>query len=74
MKLRTTLSAIKSNWKGWRTKRKIVVLESDDWGSVRMPSKEIENKVIEAGFPIVNRPHERFDALESAQDFEALFE
>ena len=28
-----------SNLPGWRTKRKIVVIESDDWGSIRMPSK-----------------------------------
>lgn len=73
MKLRTALSAIKNNWKGWRTKRKIVVLESDDWGSIRMPSKEVEKKLIESGFLIQSKSNERYDALESAQDFEALF-
>ena len=26
---------------GWRTNRHIVVIESDDWGSIRMPSKEV---------------------------------
>ncbi|NTW32234.1 MAG: hypothetical protein HGB12_06370 [Bacteroidetes bacterium] len=29
-----------SNIPGWRTDRKILVIESDDWGSIRMPSKE----------------------------------
>ena len=25
------------NYKGWSTKRKIVVFESDDWGAIRLP-------------------------------------
>lgn len=29
------------NIPGWRTNRKIVVIESDDWGSIRMPSQEV---------------------------------
>lgn len=35
---------IRKNWAnlpGWHTRRKIVVIESDDWGSIRMP--EFEN-------------------------------
>ena len=30
-----------SNLPGWRTKRHIIVIESDDWGSIRMSSKEV---------------------------------
>ena len=26
---------------GWNSNRKIVVIESDDWGSIRMPSRKI---------------------------------
>ena len=33
------------NSKGWRTNRKIVVLESDDWGAIRMSSKEAFDKL-----------------------------
>ena len=29
-----------SNLPGWFTKRKIVVIESDDWGSVYMPDRK----------------------------------
>ena len=29
-----------SNLPGWRTSRKIVVIESDDWGTIRMPSNK----------------------------------
>jgi hypothetical protein len=30
-----------ANLPGWCTNRKIVVIESDDWGSIRMPSLTI---------------------------------
>lgn len=29
------------NIPGWRTNRKVVVIESDAWGSIRMHSKEV---------------------------------
>lgn len=38
--LRTVIKNF-SNLPGWRTNRKIVVIESDDWGSIRMPSLTI---------------------------------
>jgi hypothetical protein len=31
---------------GWKTKRKIVVFESDDWGSIRMPTNQIRDRLI----------------------------
>ena len=34
MPLKTKLMRNLSNLPGWRTKKKIVVLESDDWGSM----------------------------------------
>jgi len=41
MKLEKALRKNLVNIPGWRTNRKIVVIESDDWGSVRMPSREV---------------------------------
>ena len=38
------------NFRGWTTKRKIVVIESDDWGSIRMPSKNIFKKLHNQNF------------------------
>ena len=35
-----------TNIKGWRTNRKIVVIESDDWGTIRMSSKEAFNSLL----------------------------
>jgi len=62
------------NIPGWRTKRKIVVFESDDWGSIRMPSKEIYNIMLKKGYPVNCRPFEKFDSLESREDLQALYE
>ena len=62
------------NIPGWSTKRKIVVFESDDWGSIRMPSKESRDKLISAGFDFSNQPFNLYDALESNDDLTALFE
>ncbi|MBK7480400.1 MAG: hypothetical protein IPI69_12245 [Bacteroidales bacterium] len=40
-KIRSSVSHNLLNISGWRTRRKIVVFESDDWGSIRMPSMEV---------------------------------
>jgi len=62
------------NVKGWHTDRKFVIIESDDWGSIRMPSKQIYEKLLCKGFPVDKDPYSRFDSLESNQDLESLFE
>ena len=41
MTLKQTITHNLLNIPGWRTKRHIVVIESDDWGSIRMPSKDV---------------------------------
>lgn len=63
-----------SNLPGWRTDRKIVIFESDDWGSIRMSSKEAFRKLVDSGIPIQNNPYCKYDALESNADLENLFE
>ncbi len=69
-----TLRYTLSNLPGWRTKRKIVVFESDDWGSIRMSSKEAFQQLVSAGISIENNPYCKYDALESNADLENLFE
>jgi hypothetical protein len=59
---------------GWRTNRKIIVIESDDWGSIRMPSKEVYSKFIENGYNISGSDYNRLDTLESNEDLMMLFE
>ena len=58
----------------FRTTRHIVVFESDDWGSIRMPNKETKDALVGLGYAVDKRPYERFDTLESPEDIEALFE
>lgn len=71
LKKRVTQNAI--NIPGWRTKRKIVVIESDDWGSIRMPSVEVYSKFMERGFEIAGSIYNRLDTLESNNDLQLLF-
>jgi len=75
-KLRILKSKIKGNIfnsKGWKTNRKLLVIESDDWGSIRMPSKEVYQKFIKKGFGVEHSLYNRFDSLASEDDLNALF-
>jgi glycosyltransferase involved in cell wall biosynthesis len=63
-----------ANLPGWCTNRKIVVIESDDWGSIRMPSKEVYNYLLKKGIAVDNLSYNRYDTLASEEDLSALFE
>lgn len=65
--------AIKNNLSGWSTNRKILVIESDDWGSVRIPSKNAFNALQENGIEANKCPFLSFDSFEQVDDFQALF-
>lgn len=62
------------NMPGWRTDRKIVVFESDDWGSIRMPSRETLSELIKKGFPLDECTYSSNDTLETNSDLEYLME
>lgn len=72
--VRQFAGAVKNNLGGWSTNRKIVVIESDDWGSIRMPSKDVYNSCLKAGYAVNLNPFERFDSLASKDDLELLFD
>ncbi|MFZ4455591.1 MAG: hypothetical protein ACOYOT_05160 [Bacteroidales bacterium] len=59
---------------GWKTDRKIIVFESDDWGSIRLPSKEVYNRFKQRGFSVEKSDYNRLDTLESKNDLNFLFE
>ena len=63
-----------SNIPGWRTKRHIIVIESDDWGSIRMSSKEAFRKLKQARIDVDKNHYNTNDALESNEDLEMLME
>jgi len=72
--LKAKLRANITNSKGWKTSRKLLVIESDDWGSIRMPSKEVFNRFVKKGYDIENSLYNRFDSLASEDDLNYLFE
>lgn len=66
-----------SNIPGWRTKRKLVIIESDDWGSIRMPSINVFNNLTKEGLDLISDEGARFnayDSLATSGDLAALFE
>jgi len=71
--LKSKLRVNVSNIPGWRTRRHIVVIESDDWGSVRMSSNESFERLKTAGIPVDKSHYNINDALECNQDLEELF-
>lgn len=62
------------NIPGWRTRRRIVVIESDDWGAIRQPSVNVLEAMREKGMNLGCDQYIRNDALSSAKDLEALFD
>ena len=62
-----------NNILGWKSNSKIVVIESDDWGSIRMPSKKTCATLIKKGVKPDNDNHWLLDCLEDKNDLENLF-
>lgn len=59
---------------GWRTRRKLIVIESDDWGSIRMPDAEVYAEFLRKGLDLAGSDYNRLDTLESNEDLESLFD
>jgi hypothetical protein len=49
-----------------------VVIESDDWGSIRMPSKEVREALRMEGIQIESNPFSKLDSLETDMDYNGL--
>lgn len=61
------------NIPGWRTNRKILVIESDDWGSIRMPGGQVLHEVLKHFPKMANNDFYRYDTLATRQDIDDLF-
>lgn len=71
--LKETAAVNIKNIIGWKTKRKIVVFSVDDYGNVRLDSKQARGKMFANGL----KPGSRFDVydtLETTDDLAALYE
>lgn len=62
------------NCRGQRLKQKFLVFESDDWGAIRIPNIKVRESLWEKGLTKKTDPFSRFDALESTEDYLALFD
>lgn len=70
------LESFKQNIKnviGWKTKRKIVVFSVDDYGNVRLASKDAREKLDQAGYR-ARGVFDEYDTLETREDLEMLYE
>jgi len=71
--LKSFAAATDINRKGKSVKEKLIIIESDDWGAIRMPSKEVLSHFEKKGFQIANSIYKN-DSLASQEDLEKLFE
>jgi len=62
------------NSKGNKISDRVLVIESDDWGSIRVPNKHVQEYLVQQKLINLNDPFSRYDCLESAKDLEPLFE
>ncbi len=63
-----------SNIPGWRTNRKIIVIESDDWGSVRLKDKQAYLALKRKGLNVDHVHYDSVESLENNEDLENLFD
>ncbi len=71
---RRRLSRSLVNTFGWRTNKKYIILESDDWGGIRVPSKKTYDYLLKSGDIISHNPFTKYDSLASEADLSFLFE
>src|SRR5690606_35121856 len=63
-----------NKYRGWKTDRKIIVIESDDWGSIRMPNRDVYEKTLMKGIRVDKCAYCKYDTLATDHDFEALYQ
>lgn len=62
------------NIPGPRVKDKLVVIECDDFGGIRIPSNEVRDRLLAAGVTIDPSRYNLLDTLEDKEDLEQLFD
>lgn len=67
------LAFIKNNYQDTSVNSKVLIIESDDWGSIRMPSRESYENLLKNGIPVDKCPFLKFDSFETVADFESLY-
>lgn len=70
--LKERVLSLHVNARGWRTRRRLIAFESDDWGAIRMPGPQVYSSLLAAGIPVDKSAYDRLDCLESRADLENL--
>lgn len=74
MKSKGTIIQNLFNAFGWHTKRKIILFESDDWGSIRVPSSKVKGLLLDKGIRLNSLSYNCYDSLASEEDLVFLFD
>lgn len=74
MSFRKIISKSYANYKGYSLNKKLVVIESDDWGSIRMRNKQSIMNLESDNVPVGSSKFTLYDGLERGDDLELLFE
>jgi hypothetical protein len=59
---------------GKKVNNRIVIIESDDWGFIRVPTKTAFDQLQASGIPVHTCPYNTYDALETKEDIAILHE
>lgn len=70
--LKSAALGLATNLWGWKTRRKLLVIESDDWGALRMPSRQAWGRLRAAGIRVDRSRYDSLDCLENREDFQSL--
>lgn len=57
----------------WKTNRKLLVIQSDDWGAIRMRSKSTYEHLLKKGFEVDQCIYNKYDTIERNTDLDYLF-
>lgn len=72
--IKRSLTSNVKNIGGWTTRRKLIVFESDDWGSNRITSKTSFEHLVSEKIIRASNNYDQFDTLEKSEDVESLLE
>lgn len=74
MNIRKVITRNLLNARGWQTRKKIVVIESDDWGTIRSSGKAAYEQLLKHNLPVDKSPYCALDMLENNTDIEMLYD
>lgn len=66
--LKSATLRLATNLRSWKTRRKIIVFESDDWGAIRMRDRATHRSLVKSGIPVDRWKYDSLDCLENQDD------